>query len=138
MSGETGRPEPVRNGPDETGGFDRSPETTAMSDTARPAHDPDQPETQVTTYYATFDWQDYEPISSTVVSTVARAADSSPDELEELYERVEPGALDQLFESLRTGSRPTDGHVTFEYAGFDVTVYSYGQVVVRPPGSRRP
>lgn len=104
-----------------------------MSDTARPVHDADQPGNQVTTYYATFDWDDYEPISSTVVSTVARAAGVSPHDLEELYDRVEPCALDQLFASLRGGPRPTDGHVTFEYAGFEVTVYSYGQVVVRQP-----
>lgn len=104
-----------------------------MSDTARPVRDADQRESHVTTHYATFDWDDYEPISSTVVSTVARAAGVSPNELEELYDRVEPCALDQLFASLRGGARPTDGHVTFEYAGFEVTVYSYGQVVVRPP-----
>lgn len=109
-----------------------------MNDAARPASDADRPDSHVTTHYATFDWEEYEPVSSTVVSTVARAADVPESELEELHDHIEPCALDQLFQSLRGGSRSTNGRVTFEYAGFEVTVHSFGQVVVRDPDAPRP
>lgn len=109
-----------------------------MNDAARPASEPDQPDSQVTTYYATFDWADYEPISSTVVETVARAAGVPPTDLAELHDCVEPLALDQLFQATCDGSRSTNGHVTFEYAGYEVTVHSFGQVVVRDPDASHP
>lgn len=109
-----------------------------MNDAARPASEPDQPDRQVSTYYAAFDWADYEPVSSTVVETVARAAGVSPPDLPELHDYVEPLALDQLFQTERGETRTTTGEVTFEYAGYEVTVHSVGQVIVREPESPRP
>lgn len=109
-----------------------------MNDAARPASDADRPDRHVTTHYATFDWDEYEPVSSTVISTVARAAGVPEGDLEELHDYVEPCALDQLFQPLRESARMTTGRITFEYAGFEVTVYSYGQVVVRDPDAPRP
>lgn len=108
-----------------------------MNDAARPAPEIDQPDSQVTTHYATFDVEEYEPVSSAVVATVARAAGVPTHELQELHGYLEPCALDQLFESLGEGS-PTTGEFVFEYAGFEVTVRSCGQIVVRSPGVERP
>lgn len=124
-----------------------------MNDAAQPASDPDrldshqpdgqqpnghQPDSPVSTHYATFDWADYEPVSSTVVNTVARAIGVSTADLPELHDTVEPGALDQLFQSCHGGARTTTGQITFEYASYEVTVYSGGQVVVRGPDAPRP
>ena len=114
-----------------------------MNDAAQPASDPEQldsqqPDNQVSTHYATFDWTDYEPVSSTVVNTVARAADVSPADLPELHDYVEPLALDQLFGTSDGDARTTTGRVTFEYAGYEVTVHSVGQIVVREPDAPRP
>lgn len=109
-----------------------------MNEAAQPAPDAEQPDSQVTTHYSTFDWDDYEPISSTVTSTVARAAGVPESDLQELYDCIEPCALNQLFQSMHNSSQPTSGQFTFEYAGFEVTIYSFGEVVVRPPGTRRP
>lgn len=124
-----------------------------MNDAAQPASDPEQldskqsdsqqpasrqPDSPVSTHYATFDWADYEPVSSTVVNTVARAAGVSPADLPELHDYVEPLALDQLFQAPGGDARTTTGRVTFEYAGYEVTVHSVGQIVVREPESPRP
>ena len=109
-----------------------------MNDAARPASEPDQPDRQVSTHYATFDWDDYEPVSSTVVETVARAAGVTTADLPELHDCVEPLALDQLFQSHRGDARTTSGRVVFEYAGYEVTVHSCGQIVVREPDAPRP
>ena len=109
-----------------------------MNDAARPASDTDQPDTEVSTHYATFDWGDYEPVSSTVVETVARAAGVRPADLPELHGCVEPLALDQLFQSPGGQARISTGQVTFEYAGYEVCVHSCGQIVVRDPDAPRP
>lgn len=108
-----------------------------MNDAARPA-DLDRSDREVSTHYATFDWADYEPASSTVVETVARAAGVSTADLPEIHDCIEPCALDQLFGSQCGEARTTTGRVTFEYAGYDVSVHSCGQVVVRDPDAPHP
>lgn len=51
----------------------------------------------------------------------------TPPEYEPLYSVVDTDALDALFASTgRTGERV--GRVEFEYAGYEVTVYSDGRV----------
>lgn len=109
-----------------------------MNDAARPASEPDQRNSEASTHYATFDWADYEPVSSTVVETVARAVGVSSADLPELHNCIEPCALDQLFQPSCGNARPTTGQVTFEYAGYEVTVHSCGRVVVRDPDNPRP
>jgi hypothetical protein len=65
-----------------------------------------------------------EPLSRTVVETLASVEGVSPTELDEpLFSSVDPDALDSLF----TGS---DGRVTFVHDGYLVTVSSDGDVAV--------
>jgi hypothetical protein len=68
-----------------------------------------------------------DPPSRAVVETVADAEGVDPVDLEPpLYEVIDAEALDRLF---RGGA----GEVTFEYAGYEVTVDSEARVALAPP-----
>lgn len=78
-----------------------------------------------------YEWSSTRP-STAVIESVAAAADRAPTELEPLYNYVDPDALDAL---VRAGStQATEGVTTlvFRFDGYDVTVYSDGEVVVEP------
>ncbi|WP_337652328.1 HalOD1 output domain-containing protein [Halomontanus rarus] len=63
-----------------------------------------------------------------VVSAVAEAEGTDPVELPPLYEAIDSEALNDLF----TGrAKSTVGKVTFQYAGYDVTVNGNGEVQAR-------
>lgn len=65
-------------------------------------------------------------LSRAVLDAVAANEGREVTNLEEpLYEAIDPEALDELF---RSGS----GRVIFEYAGYEVTVESSGDVTVTP------
>ena len=64
-----------------------------------------------------------------VVETVADALGTEPNDLRPLYEAVDPGALDALFEPPH---QFTGGRVTFAFEGCTVTVDADGQVAVSP------
>ena len=74
---------------------------------------------------ATLDYHN-DSISLRVVEALATATDTAPNELDPLYNTIDPEALDRLF-------RPDSGdeiRVTFEYAGSDVEIRGDGTVVV--------
>ncbi|MCU4744792.1 HalOD1 output domain-containing protein [Natronoglomus mannanivorans] len=63
-----------------------------------------------------------------VVSAVAEASGADPLELPPLGRAIDPDALNELF----TGrSESTVAEVTFQYAGYDVTVRGNGEVQAR-------
>ncbi|WP_276271658.1 HalOD1 output domain-containing protein [Haloarcula litorea] len=65
-------------------------------------------------------------LSLAVAEAVAEAEDVDPTELgTPLFPAVDGDALDELF-------RQSSGHVTFEYAGYEVTAASDGDVSVAP------
>lgn len=78
----------------------------------------------------TYDWSSTPP-STGVVEAIADAADRDATTLEPMYETIDPDALDQLVRS--ESERELDGNVavSFEYAGYGVTVRGDGSVVVR-------
>lgn len=88
---------------------------------------------------AQFDWSSTLP-STAVVETVAAAVGCDPTDLEPLYDYVDPDALDTLIiNALDTLARdgdptPPSGGTTigFGFADYDVTVYTDGEVAVRP------
>jgi hypothetical protein len=59
----------------------------------------------------------------------ADSGDRGPSE--PLYSVVDLDALDSLFRPGSTGHGRDAGRVTFSYQGYDITVYSDGQVAVR-------
>ncbi len=77
------------------------------------------------------DWDGDEPLSSTIVSTVATLSGTDPADLEVLYDTLDPDALDALFEPRPDNRRRDDGRVWFSLDGYGITVYGDGFVVVR-------
>lgn len=63
--------------------------------------------------------------SMAVIRAVASEEDVDPTDLDvPLYDAVDPGALDSLFES------GFDGHVRFTYYGYEVSVFDGGRVAL--------
>jgi len=50
-----------------------------------------------------------------------------------LADHVDPDALDRLFRPKDDGTPRMDGHLTFTVWGYQVTVYSDGQIAIVPP-----
>ncbi|RDI71819.1 HalOD1 output domain-containing protein [Halopelagius longus] len=71
-----------------------------------------------------------EPLSLTVVKTVADAEGVEPTALRPLYSAVDPDALDSLFES--EGGPAFGGEVQFQYHGYEVCVHGDGRVTLTP------
>lgn len=69
------------------------------------------------------------PVSEQVVHTVADQADTDALDLPPLFETFDPDALDMLIREMN------EGHVSFEYAGYSITVDSHGAIDVaeQPP-----
>lgn len=75
----------------------------------------------------------YEPDESVSVSvgeTLAELRDTDPASID-LHDYVDVEALDRLFEPLRDGT-PRTGRVSFQAAGYDVTVRSDGTYTIGP------
>ena len=77
-----------------------------------------------------YDWNDDEPLSMRVVSAVAELTGCDPLALDRIYDRIDPDALEALFDPGPETSR-TEGHVRFRYGGCEITVYGDGFTVVR-------
>lgn len=74
---------------------------------------------------------DSQQVSERVVTAVADATDTSPENLTPpLFSVVDPEALDALVESMPSVSPAAPGSVTFTYCGCDVTVSADGRVTV--------
>lgn len=59
------------------------------------------------------------PLSSAIVEAVSTASDIPVEKLPVLYDVIDPDALSMLFFEYET-----NGYVTFEYAGYIVTVHA--------------
>ena len=97
---------------------------TAQSETWEPGRiDYD---TQTDTYCVAC--EDSELASTNVVLSIAALKRVSPTELPPLAGSIDPDALDQLF----AGSSRVDGLISFEYAGYEVTVSARGELEIVP------
>lgn len=64
-----------------------------------------------------------------VLEEIAANEGVSPTALEPpLNDVVDPAALNRLFEPTGTGDSARNGNLTFQYHGYDVTIYSNGTV----------
>lgn len=83
-------------------------------------------------YRALFDADESSP-SEAVVGVISTAADIDPVDVEQLGSKTDADALNSLI----TNRRPFEGdvYVTFTLNGYDVSLSSYGSIVVRPPPS---
>ncbi len=71
-------------------------------------------------------------LHTTVVTAVAAAMDAEPDELENLYERVDPDAFERVFEPHPDGTRRAGGRLTFPLSDAVVTLHSDGTLRIEP------
>ncbi|WP_227377223.1 HalOD1 output domain-containing protein [Haladaptatus halobius] len=71
-------------------------------------------------------------LSTLVIEAVAAHEDRSPDDLEPIYQSINPDALNSLFTPLIDGTSRADGHVSFSYCGYHVTVSSDRTVDLEP------
>ncbi|WP_233274732.1 HalOD1 output domain-containing protein [Haladaptatus cibarius] len=66
-----------------------------------------------------------------VVNAIAEHEGTMPTEIRPvLYDIIDPDALDSLFSKTQLGNPRSDGHVSFDYDGHEVTVYSDGRVEI--------
>lgn len=59
------------------------------------------------------------PVTTAVVEAVSSTSGTPEFDLPPVYDAIDPDALDALFDG-----RGTSGHVTFRYAGYEVTVHA--------------
>lgn len=78
-----------------------------------------------------YDWDGDESLSVAIASTVAELSDAESTELETLYGRVDPDALEAIFEPRTEPAGRNAGHVRFRFSGCEITVYGDGFTVVR-------
>lgn len=83
----------------------------------------------------TYDIEDGESPSKAVVYAVASVRNREPTLLPSLHERIDPSALDVLFEDTRRNGPRTDGCVSFDYCDCRVSVFADGRVVVQERNS---
>jgi hypothetical protein len=67
-------------------------------------------------------------ITEQIIRVVTESDDRSREDLEPLYEAIDPDALSALFAPRTDESSRAVGDVSFEYAGYWVTVSSEGVV----------
>jgi len=67
--------------------------------------------------------------SEVIVYTVANISETDPTALRPLGEVIDPDALDTIFDQAETADR-APAHLSFEYEGFDVTLFSHGRLTI--------
>ena len=90
------------------------------------------------TYCLHYDRRSDESVSAAVVRGVAAVTNTSPTELEPLFETLDPDALDQLYRSTADGSGRGDSWVSFSYNDCAVTVDSTGEITIEPDEEAEP
>lgn len=72
-------------------------------------------------------------LSEAVLEAVATEMGVEQSDLPDpLFDAIDPEALDRLFRPDRNGQPTRDGHITFTYAGYEVTTYSDKRVELLP------
>jgi hypothetical protein len=73
--------------------------------------------------------------STTVIHALADAMGRDVSDVSfSLYDSVDPDALDSIFDAKSDGTPRSPGHIAFTVQGYRVTVYSWGPIVITPPG----
>lgn len=83
-----------------------------------------------TSYQAHYDWAN-ETVTGAVVSAVSAVEGIDPLDVEPLYSKVDPDALDKLFSPMTDGVPRHNVALSFLLHGYSVTVYSEGRVDVQ-------
>lgn len=78
-------------------------------------------------YTAEVSVEETDSVADAVAMSVATVRDCDPTDLPPLGETVDPDALNDIFQA---SNRGTGVNVTFEYAGFDVTINHEGELTL--------
>jgi len=92
------------------------------------------------TYRATHRDSGAEELSTSVILAYEAAANGDPGATTPLFERIDPDALDSLFDPLIEDSSQSgilDGKLTFTIDQFRITVYASGDICILPPEQSR-
>lgn len=65
-----------------------------------------------------------------VVEAASRADGRDPMDLEPLQSVVDPDSLNSLFSPQSTTTQWSNGHVTFQYEGYDVAIEAGGRITL--------
>lgn len=96
-------------------------EAASLEETVHAVHDPDDGR-----------------LSVSAVTAVAEALDVDPTTVAvPVFDRVDPDALDRLFDDTPDGRSRTAGYVAFPLWGLTVVVHADGSIYVHPPGDDR-
>lgn len=82
------------------------------------------------TYHVYNVWNQSQPVTQTVVQTVAGVTGIRCEDIEQIYDVVDPDALNAMFKSVSDEVRRDAGGVAFTLNGRNVTVYGHGEIVV--------
>lgn len=82
------------------------------------------------TFSTRYDWFSTPP-STAVIEAVAAVRDTKPTDMPPLYPRVDPDALDSMFERA-AGFDGGDVRISFSYAAREVAVVSDGAILITP------
>lgn len=90
-------------------------------------------DSKTNTYQFSPEWWHGKTLSTAVSMGVAAVTNTTPTDLDPLYETVDSDALNHLFDSMATEpSRHGYGQLTFSYHDCTVTVYSDGTIEITP------
>lgn len=85
-------------------------------------------------YRIQYEDQESEPVSTVVAKAVAAFTNTPPDELDPLYDAIDPEALNHLFSfDTHTSQRPADSRVTFTSNECQITVFWTGLIEIELP-----
>jgi hypothetical protein len=99
---------------------------------SRPQQQHHPGETQ--TYFVTHDFDGPAELTTTLAHAISDVSGVDvTDARFTLADYADPEALDRLFEPREEGVPRMNGHLTFAVWGFQVTVYSDGQIAIVPP-----
>ena len=76
-----------------------------------------------------FDADDDRSTSEVVVYAVSEVSGEEPTTLRPLGTVIDPDALDTIFDRCPDDDRG-DAHISFEYEGYEVTVFSHGRLTI--------
>lgn len=77
------------------------------------------------------DWNGDESLAMAIVSRVADVSETAPEDVERLYDRIDPDSLEALFEPRNDDVTRDAGQLQFHLEDCAITVYGNGLTIVR-------